>query len=113
MSTTAWPLDALVPARPTWARVDTDFYVASRDGEFVGYVDRAADGTYIAFDGRSTPVGRYDDLRDAQRAAEGVTSPAQARKRRRVTRALQKTAAVTGVVAGGVALTAGALAPYL
>lgn len=111
MSAIGMELSAL--RRPTWATVEHDFYVASRDGEFVGYVDRAADGSYVAFDGRSTPVGRYDDLREAQRAVESVKSPEQRQRSRRATRVLQKTAATSGIVAGSVALTAGALAPYL
>lgn len=102
----------LMPARPTWARVDSGFHVASRDGEFLGYVDAAADGSFLAFDGRSTPVGRYDSLREAQRAVLTVPAPVDPRARRRQ-RTLQKVAAVSGVVAGGLALTAGAVAPYL
>lgn len=100
--------------RATWARVDAGFHVASRDGEFLGYVDRAADGSYLAFDGRSTPVGRYDSLRDAQRAVITVPAVQPASPRRvRARRAFERAAAITGVVAGGMALTAGAVAPYL
>lgn len=100
--------------RATWARVDSGFHVASRDGEFLGYVDQAADGSFLAFDGRSTPVGRYDTLRDAKRAVlsvDGVrpASPRSARARK----VFERAAVVTGVIAGGVALTAGAVAPYL
>jgi hypothetical protein len=88
--------------------------VASRDGEFLGYVDRAADGSFLAFDGRSTPVGRYDSLRDAQRAVTTVPAAVPAStSRRRARRAFERAAAVTGIVAGGMALTAGAVAPYL
>jgi hypothetical protein len=86
--------------------------VASRDGEFLGYVDRAADGSFLAFDGRSTPVGRYDSLRDAQRAVTSVPAALPA-SRTRARRAFERAAAITGVVAGGMALTAGAVAPYL
>lgn len=114
MSTVA----ALRATRPTWARVDAGFHVASRDGEFLGYVDRSADGSYLAFDGRSTPVGRYESLRAAQRAVISVddrTAPSREPRSLspRSRRAFQRAAVVSGVVAGGLALTAGAVAPYL
>ena len=105
-------------ARATWARVDAGFQVASREGEFLGYVDRSADGSYLAFDGRSTPVGRYESLRAAQRAVISVddrlsTTRAPRTLSPRSRRAFQRAAVVSGVVAGGLALTAGAVAPYL
>lgn len=103
-------------SRATWARVDSGFHVASRAGEFLGYVDRSADGSFLAFDGRSTPVGRYDTLREAQRAVLSVDALAAGKARvlsRRSRRAFQRAAAASGVVAGGLALTAGAVAPYL
>lgn len=105
-------------ARATWARVDAGFHVASRAGEFLGYVDRSADGSYLAFDGRSTPVGRYDTLRDAQRAVITTDAVTATTRRgsvlsRRSRRAFERAAVVSGVVAGGLALTAGAVAPYI
>ena len=101
-------------ARATWARVDSGVHVASRDGEFLGYIDQAADGSFLAFDGRSTPVGRYDALRDAKRAVLSVDAAQSAKPRSsRTRRVFERAAAVTGIVAGGVALTAGAVAPYL
>jgi len=103
------PLAELVPTRATWARVESGFHVASRAGEFVGYVDQTADGAFLAFDGRSTPVGRYDTLKEAQRA---VLSVPDEKVRHRET-VLGRIAVVSGVVAGGLALTAGAVAPYL
>jgi len=108
------PALELVPSRATWAHVESGFYVASRAGEFLGYVEQSRDGSYLAFDGRSTPVGRYDSLKDAQRAVLSVptTGPMDARARK-VTSALRRVAVVSGVVAGGLALTAGAVAPYL
>ncbi len=98
---------------PTWAHVDTGLYVVSRAGEYLGSVDRAKDGSYLAFDGRATPVGRYDTLSEAKRAVLSVPDPAAERRERHVQRVFQKAAAVSGVVAGGLALTAGAVAPYL
>lgn len=52
----------------TVAQVDQGFYVASREGEFIGYIDTTADGCFVAFDGRSTPIGRYATLADAKAA---------------------------------------------
>lgn len=107
------PLAELVPARATWARVESGFHVASRAGEFVGYVDQTADGAFLAFDGRSTPVGRYDTLKDAQRAVLSVPDEIPDEKVRHRETILGRIAVVSGVVAGGLALTAGAVAPYL
>lgn len=45
-----------------WARVEEGFHVASARGAFLGYVDREADGTYLAYNGRSRPVGRFPGL---------------------------------------------------
>jgi hypothetical protein len=109
------PVLDLVAPRVTWAHVESGFHVASRSGEFLGYVEQSRDGSYLAFDGRSTPVGRYDSLKDAQRAVLSVPSapPAMDARTRRATRTLRRVAVVSGVVAGGLALTAGTVAPYL
>lgn len=45
-----------------WARVEEGFHVASGRGVFLGYVDREADGSYLAYNGRSRPVGRFPGL---------------------------------------------------
>ena len=45
-----------------WARVEEGFHVASAHGVFLGYIDREADGTYMAYNGRSRPVGRFPGL---------------------------------------------------
>lgn len=45
-----------------WARVEEGFHVASARGVFLGYVDREADGSYLAYNGRSRPVGRFPGL---------------------------------------------------
>jgi len=108
------PVLELVSPRATWAHVESGFHVASRSGEFLGYVEQSRAGSYLAFDGRSTPVGRYDTLKEAQRAVLSVPSdPPPDARTRQMTRALRRVAAVSGVVAGGLALTAGAVAPYL
>lgn len=102
-----------LPGHATWATVDTDLHVVSRAGEYLGYVERANDGSYLAFDGRATPVGRYDELRDAQRAVLSVPDPETVSIRREAQRVYQRAAAVSGVIAGTFALTAGAVAPFL
>ncbi|WP_322409891.1 hypothetical protein [Microbacterium invictum] len=50
-----------------WSRVEDGFYVANRDGVFLGYLDREADGTYRVFNGRSRQVGAAPDRRQAMR----------------------------------------------
>ncbi|MFF8186771.1 hypothetical protein ACF044_05875 [Microbacterium sp. NPDC016588] len=42
-----------------WARVEDGFHVASARGVFLGYIDREADGSYLAYNGRSRLVGRF------------------------------------------------------
>lgn len=95
-------MSAVLPApvagnKVTWARVDSGFHVASRSGEFVGSAERTADGHYIGFDGRSTPIGRYASLAEAKDAIresvhEETLSP-------RAQSVFQAAAAVSGVVA--------------
>lgn len=68
-----------------WSRVEAGFYVANRDGIFLGYLDREADGTYLVFNGRSRRVGHAPDRRSAmsvlinhhRAAQEGDIPPAQ------------------------------------
>lgn len=98
---------------PRWARVDAGLYVVSRAGEYLGSVDRSNDGAYLAFDGRATPVGRYDTLREAKSAVLSVPDPETARRERHTQRVFQRVAAVSGVVAGSLALTAGTVVPFL
>ena len=52
----------------TWARVEDGFHVASRRGEFLGYVDRQSDGGYLAFDAFSRMVGRFRGIAAAMSA---------------------------------------------
>lgn len=56
------------PARPLWASVADGFYVGSRDGSFLGYVDRQADGGWRAFDAASRAIGDYADHHRAMAA---------------------------------------------
>ncbi|GEP48821.1 peptide ABC transporter permease [Microbacterium saccharophilum] len=96
----------------TWAPVEDGLVVGSRRGEFVGFVESTADGSYVAFDSRAQPIGRYETLASAK-ASTGTVSPdpRTARRRRRAERALFAGATVTGAVAGMMVLAAGVLAP--
>ncbi len=58
--------------RITWARVDEGFHVASRAGAYVGFAERTESGDFLGFDGRSTRVGRFATLAQAQRAVEAA-----------------------------------------
>ena len=55
-----------------WAEVEDGFYVCSRDGTFLGYVDRRADGRLVAFDMHSQETGDFGTLDDARFAVESV-----------------------------------------
>ncbi|WP_430591880.1 hypothetical protein [Humidisolicoccus flavus] len=48
-----------------WACVEDGFYVGSRNGEFLGYIDRKSEAQYLAFDMFSREVGVFPDLRAA------------------------------------------------
>lgn len=61
-----------------WARVEEGFHVASARGAFLGYVDREADGTYLAYNGRSRPVGRFPGLVAAMAAVTNSHADADA-----------------------------------
>ncbi|MFZ8758902.1 hypothetical protein ACO03V_15940 [Microbacterium sp. HMH0099] len=59
----------------TWARVEDGFHVGSRRGEFLGYIDRQSDGTFLAFDSFSRMVGRFRGLTAAMSAVSEATPP--------------------------------------
>jgi hypothetical protein len=84
-----------------WRRVST------RSGEHLGFVDATADGSLIAFDRYSTPVGRYPALLEAKRAlrdlARGETRTA------RTARIAQQAAATSGAFAMALLISAAAL----
>lgn len=86
-------------SQATWTAVEDGFFVASRDGEYLGYVERTADGHIIGFDGRSTPVGRYDDLPEAQRAVEGSPTTGASALSPQMEGVLHKVATASGAVA--------------
>ncbi|TPW78355.1 hypothetical protein [Schumannella sp. 10F1B-5-1] len=57
-----------------WSRVEPGFYVGSRGGEFLGYIDRRPDRGYVAFDLHSSELGAFDSRDDAIAAVESQTS---------------------------------------
>lgn len=71
MSTTTFP-----PSDPlTWKQADTDVHVATRAGEFAGFVE--FDGTaHLVRDNRGTELGAFGSLDDAFRALEDAHEPA-------------------------------------
>ena len=70
MTTTTFP-----PSDPlTWKQADTDVHVATRAGEFAGFVE--FDGVaHVAHDQRGAELGAFASLDDAQRALEGTHEP--------------------------------------
>lgn len=103
----------LTARRITWSTVAPGFFVASTDGEFIGSIDTSSDGHFIALDGHATPIGRYATLRAAQESLLSTNAPGNIARKRRVRRNLRVTATASGAVAGALALTAGALAPFI
>jgi len=100
-------MSLLAPAateRVTWARVSEGFFVGSRSGDYVGCVERTPDGNFVGFDFRSTPVGRYASLAEAQRAVGGaqatrpLTSPEPSARTQML---WQGAASISGVLALG------------
>ncbi len=57
-----------------WARVEEGFHVGSRNGVFLGYLDREADGSYLAYNGRSRLVGRFPTLVAGMAAVTSATA---------------------------------------
>ncbi|KQZ23385.1 hypothetical protein [Microbacterium sp. Root553] len=59
------------PSDPlTWKQADTDVHVATRAGEFAGFVE--FDGTaYLARDNRGIDLGSFVSLDDARDALDG------------------------------------------
>ena len=104
--TSVLPARAIGGTRVTWVRVESGFHVASRAGEYVGYAERTGDGHFVGFDGRSTPVGHYTTLEDAQRAVEKAPTGSVTTLSSRAQAGLHVAAAITGVIAIGTLATA-------
>ncbi|WP_150952077.1 hypothetical protein [Microbacterium testaceum] len=112
MDTSSGSPAALASARVMWAKVDTGFWVAHRGGEYFGCVDQVAGG-FVSRDAHGVPVGRYDALDMAKASLRSTTHPVNVSRRRRLERAAVLTATGVGGTALALALTAGALAPFL
>jgi len=111
MSTIAPALRTFAGLR--WAEVEPGFHVGERDGEFVGYIDTNVDGTFIAFDGHASAIGRFRSLADAKASLLTTDHPVNVRRMRVTRRIALGVATGVGSVAAGLALTAGVLAPFL
>jgi hypothetical protein len=79
-----------------WTLQEEGHLTAKIGDSTLGHVVMVADGSFIAFDGQSTPLGRHQTLRAAQlstlRAAEGSGAPT-----------LDRLSPVLALVAGAVA----------
>lgn len=93
--------------RLTWA-CDTDTrHVASLHGEVVGLIDTNADGTFVAFDDRITPIGRYGTLREAKRAVGDIARGTASTRSQRLTRVAQPLASAAGLISVALLVVAG------
>ncbi|MEJ6489705.1 hypothetical protein PQI23_08220 [Leucobacter sp. USCH14] len=60
----------------TWARIEDDFFVGSRDGEFLGFIDVEESGLYVVCDQFSRPIGQYSELDGAMAALRDASNAA-------------------------------------
>ncbi len=110
MSATAWSSHPLIISTAVrWNEVQPGFRVGTRDGEYLGFIESTAYGTFVAVDGYSTPVGRYDSLREAQRALLEVKRMRTRRSRASAELMARRLATSSGLVAATLMLSAGAL----
>ena len=109
MSAPAWPAHPLIAPAVRWNDVQPGFRVGTRDGEYLGFIETTAHGTFVAVDGYSTPVGRYYSRREAQRALLQVRRVGTRRSRVSAELMARRLATSSGVVAASLMLSAGAL----
>ena len=109
MSAPAWSAHPLVTPAVRWNEVQPGLRVGTRDGEYLGFVELTAYGTFVAVDGSSTPVGRYDSLREAKRALLEVKRMGTRRSRASAELMARRLATSSGLVAATLMLSAGAL----
>ena len=55
-----------------WAEVEHGFYVGSRSGEFLGYIDVETETRHVVCDMYSQAVGEYASLSEAMLALEAL-----------------------------------------
>jgi len=92
-----------------WDEVEPGLRVGTRRGEYLGFIERTVYGTFVAFDGFSTPVGRYDSLREAQRAVVEVERMGKRRPGASAEMMTRRLATASGLVAATLMLSAGTL----
>ena len=109
MSAPAWSAHALIAPAVRWNEVQPGLRVGTRDGEYLGLVESTAHGTFVAVDGYSTPVGRYDSLRQAKRALLEVKRMGRRRSHASAELMARRLATSSGLVAATLMLSAGAL----
>ncbi len=100
--------EAATPRFTQWHEPESGFHVGSRRGDFIGTIEKTAVGTFVAFDGLSTPVGRYTSLAEAQRALTSLAGR-DSELDERTTRAAQLLATVAGTVSFFLLAGAGSL----
>ncbi len=99
---------ATFPRRLAWTADPGGSQTAYLRGEFAGRILVNLDGSYVAFDGRSTPVGRYETLREAKRAVGDIARGAAVTRAERMNRIAQPVASATGVISIALLIAAGA-----
>ena len=108
MSLVSTLTEAATPRLTQWHEPEPDFFVGSRKGDFIGSIEKTAVGTFVAFDGLSTPVGRYPSLAEAQRALTTLAGR-DSELDERTTRVAQLLATVAGTVSFFLLAGAGSL----
>lgn len=109
MSAPAMSAPPLLPPPVRWNEVQPGFRVGTRGGDYIGFVESTAHGMFVAVDGYSTPVGRYDSLREAQRALLEIQRMGTRRSRASAELMARRLATSSGVVAATLMLSAGVL----
>ena len=109
MSAPAWSASSLIAPAVRWNEVEPGFRVGTHHGDYLGFIETTAHGTFVAVDGYSTPVGRYYSRRDAQRALLQVKRLGTRRSRASAELMARRVATSTGVVAATLMLSAGAM----
>ena len=109
MSAPAWSAHPLVTPAVRWNEVQPGLRVGTRDGEYLGFIESTAYGTFVAVDGYATPVGRYYSLREAKRALLEVKRMGTRRSRASAELMARRLATSSGLVAATLMLSAGAL----
>jgi len=111
MSAPALSAGSLVGHRVRWDEVEPGFRVGTRHGEYLGFIESTARGTFVAVDGFSTPVGHYFSLREAQRALVQLERMGKRKGASRASAELlaRRLATASGLVAASALLSAGTL----